>query len=193
MVGTVGFLREPKGMDNLVRAAAVLKRDLPSAKVLIAGEGPDRPVLEGLIEELGVQDNVVLLGLRRDVPDVLAALDVAVCPSDSEGSPLSVMEYMDAGLPVVGTRVGGVPDLIDEGVEGLLVPRRDPAALAAALARLLRDPATARSMGARGRARRAREFDIDVMVSNLERLYERLYGESDRGRAEGFVPEALAA
>ena len=82
----------------------------------------------------------MLLGLRRDVPDVLAALDVAVCPSDSEGSPLSVMEYMDAGLPVVGTRVGGVPDLIDEGVEGLLVPRRDPAALAAALARLLRDP-----------------------------------------------------
>ena len=193
VVGTVGFLREPKGMDNLVRATAALARSLPTVKVLVAGEGPDRQMLERLIDELGVRDNVMLLGLRRDVPDVLAALDVAVCPSDSEGSPLSVMEYMDAGLPVVGTRVGGVPDLIDEGVEGLLVPRRDPEALAAALAKLLQDPATARAMGERGRARRAREFDIDVMVSNLESLYLRLYGQTERGHTEGFAPRALAA
>jgi glycosyltransferase involved in cell wall biosynthesis len=191
VAGTLGFLRFPKAMDNLVRAAASLKREIPEARVLIAGEGPDRPDLEALIDELDLHDTVTLLGLRRDVPDFLAALDVAVCPSDSEGSPLSVMEYMDAGLPVVSTRVGGVPDLIDEGVNGLMVPRRDPDALGSALARVLRDPEAGRRMGSSGRERRKREFDLDVMVRNLEGLYERLYGATKRGRREGFRPAAL--
>ncbi len=178
LVGTMGFLRYPKAIDNLVRAADPLRRMVPGVKVLIAGDGPDRPMVEGLIEELDLHDTVVLLGLRSDVPDLLATLDVAVCPSDSEGSPLSIMEYMDAGLPVVSTNVGGVPDLIDPGVHGLLVERRDPHALAQAMAELLNDRERAAEMGRRGRERRAQEFDIDVMVRNVEKLYLDLYAKA---------------
>ena len=95
--------------------------------------------------------------MRTDVPDVLDALDVAVSSSDFEGSPLSVMEYMEAARPVVATRVGGVPDLIDDGVHGLLVEPQDPAAFAAAVAQLLRDPGPRRGDGpARHRSAAAR-------------------------------------
>jgi glycosyltransferase involved in cell wall biosynthesis len=103
---------------------------------------------------------------------------VAVSTSDFEGSPLSVMEYMEAAKPVVATRVGGVPDLIDDGVQGLLVEPQDPAAFAAAVAQLLRDPARARELGERGRERRRVEFDIDGMVRRLEELYVRLREEA---------------
>jgi L-malate glycosyltransferase len=180
IVTTVGFLRQPKAMDVLIEAAARIAPRFPRLRVLIVGEGADRPVYEALIEKLGVGDTVELLGLRSDVPDLLAETDVSVLSTNSEGSPLSVMEYMDAGLPVVGTRVGGIPDLVDDGVEGLLVEPGDPDGLAEAIARLLDDPQEARRMGERGRERRRREFDIDVMVRNLENLYLELYANTRR-------------
>jgi len=180
VVTTVGFLRRPKTMDVLIEAAAKIVPRFPNLKVLIVGEGNDRPVYEALIEKLGVGDTVKLLGLRSDVPDLLAESDVAVLSTNSEGSPLSVMEYMDAGLPVVGSRVGGIPDLIDDGVEGLLVEPGDPESLAQAIGRLLDGPEEARRMGERGRERRRREFDIDVMVRNLENLYLELYAKTRR-------------
>jgi glycosyltransferase involved in cell wall biosynthesis len=180
VVTTVGFLRRPKTMDVLIEAAAKIVPRFPNLKVLIVGEGNDRPVYEALIEKLGVGDTVKLLGLRSDVPDLLAESDVAVLSTNSEGSPLSVMEYMDAGLPVVGSRVGGIPDLIDEGVEGLLVEPGDPEGLAEAIGRLLDAPEEAQRMGERGRERRRREFDIDVMVRNLENLYLELYAKTRR-------------
>ena len=89
--------------------------------MLIAGDGPLRGELTELVHSLGVQDRLLLLGYRSDVPDVIAALDVAVSSSAFEGSPLSVMEYMESARPIVATRVGGVPDLIEDGVHGLLV------------------------------------------------------------------------
>jgi glycosyltransferase involved in cell wall biosynthesis len=180
VVTTVGFLRQPKAMDVLIEAAAQLAPRFPRLKVLIVGEGADRPIYEALIEKLRVGDTVKLLGLRSDVPDLLAETDVSVLSTNSEGSPLSVMEYMDAGLPVVGTRVGGIPDLIDDGVQGLLVEPGDPDGLAQAIGRLLDDPDEARRMGERGRERRRREFDIDVMVRNLENLYLELYANTRR-------------
>ena len=180
VVTTVGFLRRPKTMDVLIEAAAKIVPRFPNLKVLIVGEGNDRRVYEALIEKLGVGDTVKLLGLRSDVPDLLAESDVAVLSTNSEGSPLSVMEYMDAGLPVVGSRVGGIPDLIDDGVEGLLVEPGDPESLAQAIGRLLDAPEEARRMGERGRERRRREFDIDVMVRNLENLYLELYAKTRR-------------
>jgi glycosyltransferase involved in cell wall biosynthesis len=97
------------------------------------------------------------------------------------------MEYMDAGLPVVATRVGGIPDLIDHGVEGLLVEPQDPEGLGDAIAQVLADPAEARRMGERGRERRRREFDIDVMVENLQGLYLELYARTRRGRREAAL------
>ena len=178
VVGSVGMLRPEKRFDVLVRAAAELVARRPEARVLIVGDGTERARLEALVAELGLSDSVRLLGARDDVPDVLAALDVAVTCSDFEGTPLSVLEYMEAALPVVATRVGGLAHLLEDGVHGLLVPRRNPAALAEALDVLLGDPARRRAMGAAGRERRRAEFDLDVMVARVEELYERLYANS---------------
>jgi glycosyltransferase involved in cell wall biosynthesis len=180
LVGAVGALRPQKGYDVLIEAALLLRRTHPRLRLLIAGEGPDRPRLEELIARLAASETVTLLGRRMDVPDVLAALDVAVSASNYEGSPLAVMEYMEAGLPIVATRVGGVPDLIDDGVHGLLVEPGDPAALARAVEELLADPARGAALGERARERRRREFDLDVMVASVEALYEELLAKKER-------------
>jgi glycosyltransferase involved in cell wall biosynthesis len=180
VIGAVAVLRPQKALDVLVRAVAELVPEHPQLRAVIAGEG--RPAeLNALAQELGVGDNVMLIGNRGDVPDVLAALDVAVSSSRFEGSPLAVMEYMDAALPVVATRVGGVPDLIEDGVNGLLVEPGDPGGLAAAIGELLKDPARAKAMGERGRERRRAEFDLNVTVRRLESLYEELRAASPRG------------
>ena len=181
VAGSVGFLRAQKAFDVLVRAAARLAPTHPDLWFVIVGDGEERPKLEALIAELGVGDRVVLAGRRGDVPDVLQALDIAVCCSDFEGSPLSVMEYMEAGLPVAATSVGGVPDLVVEGETGLLVERRDDAGLAAAIGALADDPDRRRAMGERGREKRAREFDLDVTVRRIEELYLELL-DSRRAR-----------
>jgi glycosyltransferase involved in cell wall biosynthesis len=186
VIGAVGTLRPQKAHHVLVRAAQLLARERPDVQVLLVGDGSERQTLERLARELGIEDKVRFLGHRTDVPDVLRALDVAVCSSDFEGSPLAVMEYMDAGLPVVATTVGGVPDLIEPGVHGLLVPPRDPTALAAAIADLLREPERAAAMAARAREHRRAEFDIDVLVRRLEDLYCDLLAERcRRSRREG--------
>lgn len=176
VVGTVCALRKQKALDVLVRAAAELAAAFPGLRVLIAGGGREEGQLRALARELGVEDTVQLLGFwpPADVPDLLAALDVAVNTSDFEGSPLGIMEFMEAGLPVVATSVGGVPDLIEDGVHGLLVDRGDHHGVADAVARLLRDPALAGSLAEAGRERRRAEFDVDTTVRNLEQLYVEL-------------------
>jgi glycosyltransferase involved in cell wall biosynthesis len=174
LIGAVGALRAQKAYDVLIHAAARLREDHPDLHVLIAGHGPEQARLEELISELGLGDVVLLLGRRLDVPELLAELDVAVCASEFEGSPLAVMEYMEAGLPIVATRVGGVPDLIEDGVHGLLVEPGDHRGLAAAIDDLLTDRARASALGAHARERRRREFDLDAMVHAVEALYEEL-------------------
>jgi glycosyltransferase involved in cell wall biosynthesis len=183
-IGVVATLRPQKALDVLIRASIPLTLEFPGLQVLIVGgeagglEGgpdPEREKLEQLARGLGVADNVRVLGHRPDIPNVLEALDVAVLSSDFEGSPLSVMEYMEAGKPVVSTRVGGVPDLVEDGVTGLLVEPQDPAALAAAIARLLRDPDESARMGEAGRERRRGEFSIENTTRCVEALYEELY------------------
>ena len=180
VLGVVCELRAQKALEVLFEAAALLLPEFPGLKVLVAGDGPERARLEEAARRLGVGDTVLFLGIRRDVPAVLAAVDVAVLSSDYEGSPLSVMEYMAAAKPVVSTRVGGVPELLAEDVHGLLVQPRDPEALAEAVARLLRDPALAKRLGAEGRQRQQREFSLEAMVHRIEDLYEELWLASGR-------------
>lgn len=182
VVGTVCILRTEKALEVLIVAASALRDQIPRVRVLVAGEGPERPRLEALISECNLQETVTLLGLRTDVADILAAVDVAVCCSDWEGSPLALMEYMEAARPIVATRVGGIPDLIDDGVHGSLVAPRDPQALASAIGDLLADPARGAQMGARARERRQREFTMEAMVQRFESLYLRLL------RARGAYP-----
>lgn len=184
VIGTVCVMRPQKALHVLLRAVAELLPRQPALRVLIAGDGPERQRLEALAAELGVAGAVTFLGARKDVPDILRALDVAVSSSDFEGSPLAVMEYMDAALPVVATTVGGVPDLIEPGVHGLLVARGDHVGLAHAIDDLLRDPERRREMGHRARERRESEFSIDVLVGRLEDLYVELLA------ARGRLPSA---
>ncbi len=181
VIGTVAVLRKEKAVHLLVQAAAELVPAFPDLKVLVAGGGPEREGLEALARELGVADSFRWLGMRSDVPRVIEAFDVAVLSSIWEGSPLSVMEFMQAGKPVVATRVGGVPELIDDGVTGLLVEPGDASGFADAIARLLRDPELRAEAGRRARERQQNEFDLDLMVGRLETVYERLY-EQKRDR-----------
>lgn len=180
VVGTVCVLRPQKALDVLVRAVADLKLRHPHLKAVIAGDGPERAKLERLVAELGLESTVLMLGRRTDVPDVIRAFDVAVLSSDFEGTPLAVMEFMEAGKPIVATRVGGVPDLIDDGVHGRLVERQDPGKLAGAIEELLADDAAAAEMGWQARERRQREFDIDVVAARIGDLYASLYAASRR-------------
>ena len=186
VIGTVAVLRPEKALEGLLEAAALLLPQFPGLRVLIAGDGPERRRLEDLAKRLGLQQTVTFLGFRTDVRSVLSTVDVAVFSSASEGSPLAVMEAMDAARPIVATSVGGVPDLVAHGVHGFLVEPGDPAALAAAVARALEDPRAAAAMGARARERRRREFDIAVTVKRIEDLYTGLFARSRRGRREGF-------
>jgi glycosyltransferase involved in cell wall biosynthesis/GT2 family glycosyltransferase len=187
VVVAVGLLRRAKAFHILIEATALLARERPDLRTLIAGgpdtierDEPDR--LRRLVAELDLQDAVTLLGTRHDVFDILAAADVAVCCSSREGSPLSVMEYMEAGTPVVASRVGGLPELLEDGVHGRLVAPDDPAALARAIADVLDDPAGAAAMARRARDRRRREFDIDRAVRQVGDLYVELLGRSRRRR-----------
>jgi glycosyltransferase involved in cell wall biosynthesis len=180
VVGTVCVLRPQKDVATMLRAMALVAERVADLKVVIAGDGGERPALERLIAELGLGDVVVFLGRRTDVPDVLAAFDVAVCSSVFEGSPLAVMEFMEAGLPIVATKVGGVPDLVDEGEGGYLVAPGDAATLAERVCKLLADPEAARRMGQHGQRRRREEFAIDVAARRTEELYERLYAQARR-------------
>lgn len=184
VVVAVAVLRPPKALEVLIEASRLLAPDFPGLRVLIAGRGSERQRLEELVRERGLDRTVEFIGLRHDVPDLLAGADIGVSSSDSEGSPLSIMEYLAAGKPVVATRVGGVPDIVEDGVHGLLVERRDPAALARALANLLRNPERRAEMGARGRERQQREFTIEAMIRHVEELYEELFLASERGRRE---------
>lgn len=179
VIGTVATLRPYKAVDVLIRAAALLVAEHPDLRVLVAGgdEGTDTSVragLRALVAELGLERNVELLGFRDDVPAVIDAMDVGVCCSDFEGSPLSVMEYMEEAKPVVATTVGGIPDLITDGVNGWLVPPRDHARLAEAIESLLSDPDRGAEMGRRGRELRRTEYSIDATVGRVADLYERL-------------------
>ncbi|HET8872328.1 MAG TPA: glycosyltransferase, partial [Gaiellaceae bacterium] len=166
----VGRLKAPKDFLTLVRAASRLPE---GAETLIVGEGPDRLRLEQEINALGVTERVRLLGERYDVPKLLADADVFVLSSASEGMPVSVLEAMAAGLPVVSSRVGGVPELVVDGETGILVRPGDASALAAALSGLITDPAKRRSLGAAGRARAEERFDLEPFRRAHVELYSR--------------------
>jgi glycosyltransferase involved in cell wall biosynthesis len=187
VIGTLTVLRPEKALDVLVDAAAVLKPRFPKLRVLIAGAGGEEVALRRQIAAGGLEQTVLLIGFRGVVSDVLAALDVAVHASDREGSPLAVLESMAAGRAIVATRVGGIPALVQHEQHALLVPPRDPTALAAAIARLLTDERLRERLGKNARRRQQARFDIQATVQALEDLYEQLFAASARGRREAAV------
>ena len=170
-VVTVGRLATPKDALTLLRALPAVAPTPFSA--LLVGDGPDRPALEASIRALGLEDTVTLAGSRSDVPALLAAADVFVLSSRSEGAPFSILEAMAAGLPVVASDVGGVGELVVDGETGLLVPPADPGRLADALRRVLGDAALRRRLGAAGRARARERFDLRALQDAHLELYAR--------------------
>jgi glycosyltransferase involved in cell wall biosynthesis len=166
----VARLQPEKRVDVFVAAATAARDEQPRLRAFVAGDGDERARLERLAAGTGVR----LLGVRGDVPDLLAAADVVCLTSDSEALPLSILEAMALARPVIATRVGGTPDQLEHGVSGLLVPAGDAGAVARALTRVAADPAAARALGERGRERQRERFDGDAMVDGYLRVLESL-------------------
>jgi sugar transferase (PEP-CTERM/EpsH1 system associated) len=171
VIGTVGRLVPVKGHETLLHALAQLRDRGRSYQAVIVGDGILRAQLESRVRELGLGGAVHLAGHREQVADALAAMDLFVLPSISEGLSNTILEAMAAGLPVVATRVGGADELVSHGRTGLLVPSGDVDALARALDDVARCADTRAAMGAEGRRLAEREFSLEGMVANYERLY----------------------
>lgn len=160
-----------KGHLELVLAGTEICREFPETKFLFIGDGAERSHLEQMVGDLDLRDHFLFLGRRNDVAEILACCDLFVLPSWAEGLPNSVLEAMAAGVPVVATRVGGIPEIIEDGVGGLLVPAQDPRALAAAIAEILRDPERGRRFAQVSQARARTEFSYERLLAQLDSLY----------------------
>jgi glycosyltransferase involved in cell wall biosynthesis/carbonic anhydrase/acetyltransferase-like protein (isoleucine patch superfamily) len=160
-----------KGHSELVLAGTEICREFTEAKFLFIGDGVERSHLQRMVGELDLRDRFLFLGRRNDVAEILACCDLFVLPSWAEGLPNSVLEAMAAGVPVVATRVGGIPEIIEDGVGGLLVPAQNPQALAAAIAQALRDPERARQLARVSQARARAEFSYERLLAELDSLY----------------------
>jgi glycosyltransferase involved in cell wall biosynthesis len=167
----VANLRAEKGHDTLLAAVPRILARHPGASVTLVGDGPRREALETLARALGVSAAVHFLGECRDVAPVLAGHDLFVLPSRSEAFPNALIEAMATALPVVATSVGGIPEVVRSGENGLLVPPDDPPALADAIVALMDDPARAAALGRAARADVERHYTIDRMVEQFEQLY----------------------
>lgn len=173
-IATVARFHPVKDHATLLRAFQVVAAKRDGVDLLLAGDGPLRSQLESLSVSLGIQDRLKFLGVRRDVPDLLQAVDLFALTSVSEAASLTLLEAMASRLPVVVTDVGGNPELVRHGSEGLLAPRGDVTGIAAAMLRLLDEPVTAAAMGAAGRLRVEQRYQLHQTVDNYWRLYQRL-------------------
>jgi glycosyltransferase involved in cell wall biosynthesis len=177
LVGTAVVFRPQKALEVLLEAHAWLLRSMPDVHLAIAGDGQTRAEVERRARELSLDGRVHFLGERDDVDAILRSLDVAALSSDFEGSPLFVLECMANGTPIVATAVGGLPQMVLDGETGVLVPPRDPEALAGAIGRLLVDPER-RAMLAAAAANRLSEFTIEAVARRFADLYETLAAEA---------------
>ena len=181
IIGTACRLVPIKGIVYLIRAVALLCQDMSDLRLEIAGSGPERTQLENEVRLLGLTDRITFLGWQMDVDTLLARWDIFVMSSLEEGLPIAALEAMASGLPVVATSVGGVPELVEDGRTGWLVPPQDPAALAERLRALLLHPEQRLAMGAAGRARARDCFSIDRMVASISKIYDNVLSPAGKG------------
>jgi glycosyltransferase involved in cell wall biosynthesis len=170
----VARLEPEKGHRTLIDAWPVVLASHPEAWLLVVGEGSERNSLEAQAASLGISERVVFTGRREDVPAVTAALDISVLPSYREAQGLSVLEAMALSRPVVASNVGGIPEMIEEGVSGLLVPPGDCDSLAGAIVRLLSDHPLADMLAKRGHDLVHERFCIELMTGSIEALYDEM-------------------
>ena len=171
VVGSIGRMVAIKDLPTLIRAFAVALQRNPKLRLVIAGDGPMRPAIEALVEQLRIGTRVHHLGWTDDLPRLYATIDMCALSSLNEGTPVAVIEAMAAGKPTAATAVGGLPDLIEHGATGLLVPPRDVEALAAAIHCLAADPARRTQMGDAARKRAGALYSLGRLVTDVEELY----------------------
>lgn len=174
IVTTVARLHPVKGHEYLLKAIPQILERVPGVHFLFAGEGPLYDQIKKEVHELMIDDSVHLLAVRQDIPMILACSDLFVLPSLSEGMPNVALEAMAAGLPVVATAVGGIPEIVKDGENGLLVPPGDPHALAVAITRILTDPPQLKKMGSTARESIINKFPTHANISAYEELYQSL-------------------
>ena len=167
--GFIGRFVPIKNLPLLVHAFA--RAAIDRAVLLLVGDGEERPTLESLARTLGVEAAIRFAGWRRDLEQIYAALDVVVLTSNNEGTPVALIEGLAAGRPCIATAVGGVPDVVENGVTGLLVPPNDVAVFAAAIKRLAADPTARHRMGAAGRTKVTAAYSIERLVRDLDAMY----------------------
>ena len=171
VIGIVSKLWEGKGHATLIEGFSLAASAVPGCRLVIVGEGPLRPELENLARRKGVEDKVVLTGFQREVAQMISMFDLAVLPSFFEGMGRVLLEAMAMGIPVIGSDVGGIPDLVRQGKEGLLISPGDPLALAEAIRAVASNPQMAKKMGDAGKKRVSEQFSARDMVRRIERVY----------------------
>lgn len=177
MILSTGRLAEQKGLEYLIRAVALLRRELPAARLVLAGDGPLRDELAKLVADLGLDDTVVLLGQRSDVGDLLAASDLVVLPSLWEGLSISLLEAMAAGKPVVTTSIGSNREVTNDGETAVLVPPKDSRSLAAAIRALASDRARLDELGRKGEHVQRERYALPRMLDAYMNEYDRLLAQ----------------
>jgi len=190
-IGTVTRLHESKGNSYLIDAAARVVRERPTARFFLVGEGPLLGDLEAQASALGLRDRFVFAGFRRDVARTLSAFDLVVFPSLWEGTPLTVFETLAMGKPVVATDADGLLDVLTDGRDAVIVPKRNADALAGAIVQAMDDPAARARLGDAARVT-GRQYDIALFVRKMERLYILLHETSRATRRRGVLAADLS-
>ena len=186
VVGIVAALRPEKNHELFLRVAGRVLRDVPSATFLIVGDGPRRDALQRLARDLALEPHVRFLGTRDDIPQILALLSVFLLTSHNEANPVSILEAMSCGVPVVAADVGSISESVDDGRHGWLVPAGDEAALAERVVALVREPQLARAMGTAGRCAVVDAWSLEAMVAGYERLLAELFEQKQKATGPYF-------
>lgn len=181
VVGIIAHILPHKGFDDLIRALALIQKKHPRVRCLVVGEAPRKRYLQELLdlaERLSVRDRLVLVGFQDEVAPLLNAMDLFILPSHTEGLPITILEAMAAGRPVVATSVGGIPEVVRDGETGILIRSRDPEGLAEAVIRLLESPRLARAMGEEGRKRVEALFTMEAEAERTAMVYRQVLAAS---------------
>ena len=182
VIVTVAVLREPKGIQNMIKALPALLEQVSDLHYLIVGDGNYGAALRKLVSALALEKHITFAGHRTDIPDLLASSDIFVLPTLKDALPTVLIEALAAEIPVIASDVGGVPEIIENGVDGLLVPPNDPASLADACLRLLKNNVLVQQMTLAGSKIVRQRFSINVQIENLSRLYAELAASDGKPR-----------
>jgi glycosyltransferase involved in cell wall biosynthesis len=179
VVVSTGRMHYQKGYSILINAISLITNTYPSIKLLLVGDGPVRSILEKYALELGISNQIMFTGQRSDISDILHASDVYISSSLWEGSSISIIEAMASGLPIIATKVGGTPELVEDKVSGILVPSRNPSIIAQAIIELYTNAELRKNIGIQARQRAIKNFSSKEMVKKIEKLYLKLLKEKN--------------